>query len=262
VGAGDDGHAGAVCSDVCAAERALHRRAGLACAAARAAGVPGSLRVWEEAGLLAVLASDPGLGFLSSVSGVAGDQVSAAITLVNAPVWDGVAPTVVISQPDPAARLLLAEAGLVPGPDRPLAVIRLDARRWPADAAVVDAGADEAFTEVLVAGYEADGVVAAFLRAEHQLPQMRRFVLLERGVPVAAAAMTVHDEVAVLGGASTLPEYRRRGAQSRLLRHRLRVAAEAGCALAVATARSGSVSVANLRRAGFVIHQRSAWRPA
>ena len=225
--------------------------------------MPGSLRVWEEAGLLAVLATDPGLGFLSTVSGVAGDRVAAAITLVNAPVWDGVAPTVVTSpQPDPAARLLLAEAGLVPGPDRPLAVIRLDARRWPADAGVVDAGAHEAFAEVLVAGYEADGVAAAFLRAEHQLPRMRRFVLLERGVPIAAAAMTVHDEVAVLGGASTLPTYRRRGAQSRLLRHRLRVAAETGCALAVATARSGSVSLANLRRAGFVIHQRSAWRPA
>jgi hypothetical protein len=44
---------------VSAAERALHRRTGLACAAAVGAGVAGRFRVWGEAGLLAMLASDP-----------------------------------------------------------------------------------------------------------------------------------------------------------------------------------------------------------
>nr|WP_210408070.1 proline--tRNA ligase [Allokutzneria sp. NRRL B-24872] len=57
-------------------------------------------------------------------------------------------------------------------------------------------------------------------------------------------------------------EHRGRGAQSLLLRHRLRTAADAGCALAVATARPGSVSTANLRRAGFRTQRRTTWTKA
>ena len=160
-----------------------------------------------------------------------------------------------------AERPLLA-AGLTRTEDRILAATRLE--NWPAsgveaDWEVSDPGAEDAFLDVVLAGYEVDGVVASFLRAEHRLPVMRRFFVFEREVPIAAAAMTIHDDVAVLGGASTLPAYRRQGAQSRLLRHRLRVAAEAGCTLAVATARPESVSAANLRTAGFRIHRRSAW---
>ncbi|WP_166345720.1 GNAT family N-acetyltransferase [Phytoactinopolyspora limicola] len=71
--------------------------------------------------------------------------------------------------------------------------------------------------------------------------------------------MTVHGDIAVLGGASTLPAHRGQGAQTQLLQHRLRLAREAGCALAVATARPDSVSAANLSKAGFGIYRRSAW---
>jgi GNAT superfamily N-acetyltransferase len=235
----------------------------LACEAALDAGVPGRFRVWEETGLMAVLATDPALGFLSTVSGVARETVSATIDLVNAPVWNGVKPTVVVSaELGEAVGPLLSAAGLVRTGDRILAVRRLEARRASAAGAhsdVVDAGEDDTFLHVLLAGYEVDGVAAAFIRAEHGLPVMRRFLVLERGAPIAAAAMTIHGDVAVLGGASTLPAHRGRGAQSRLLQHRIRIAAEAGCVLAVATARPESVSAANLRRAGFRIHRRSAW---
>jgi GNAT superfamily N-acetyltransferase len=243
-------------------EWALHRRAGLACEAALDAGVPGRFRVWDEAGLLAVLATDPALGFLSTVSGVVRETVPTAIDLVNAAVWDGVAPTVIVStELDEAAKAPLLAAGLTRAGDRVLAVKRLEAR--PASAAgqpdVVDAGAGDTFLDVLLAGYQVDGLVAAFIRAEHGHPMVRRFLLMERKVPIAAAAMTIHGDVAVIGGASTLHPHRGQGAQSRLLQHRLRTAAEAGCVLAVATARPDSVSAANLRRAGFGIHRRSAW---
>lgn len=256
-------HAGAVSSDVSRAEWALHRRAGLACEAALDAGVPGRFRVWDEAGLLAVLATDPALGFLSTVSGVARESVPTAIGLVTAPVWNGVAPTVIVStELDEAGETLLLAAGLTRAGDRVLAVRRLEAR--PASAAgeqsdVVDAGAGDIFLRVLLAGYQVDGLIAAFIRAEHGHPAVRRFLLMEREVPIAAAAMTIHGDVAVIGGAATLHIHRGRGAQSRLLLHRLRRAAEAGCVLAVATARPESVSAANLRRAGFGIHRRPAW---
>ncbi len=225
------------------AERALHRRMGLACAAAAAAGLPGRFRVWEHGGLLAVLATDPALGFLSTVSGVTPETLPALGGLLAG--WDPAVLTTGDEVPE----------GLVRTDDRLLAVRRLGE---PPEA---DPGVTEAddVVDVLLAGYEVTGVVAAFVAAEHRVSAMRRFLLVEGGTPIAAAGMTVHGDVAVLGGAATLPEHRGRGAQPRLLRHRLRVAADAGCVLAVATARAGSVSAANLGRAGFRCYRRSAW---
>lgn len=226
------------------AERALHRRMGLACAAATAAGLPGRFRVWEHGGLLAVLATDPALGFLSTVSGVTPETLPALDGLLAEPGWD---PTVLTTGDE-------VPEGLVRAEDRLLAVRRLG------EPPAADPGVTEGdVVDVLLAGYEVTGVVAAFVAAEHRVPAMRRFLLVEGGTPIAAAGMTVHGDVAVLGGAATLPAHRGRGAQPRLLRHRLRVAADAGCVLAVATARAGSVSAANLGRAGFRRYRRSAW---
>jgi GNAT superfamily N-acetyltransferase len=111
-------------------------------------------------------------------------------------------------------------------------------------------------------GYRVDGLVASFIAAEHGLASVRRFQLLADGEPIAAAAMTIHDGVAVLGGASTVPAHRGRGAQSRLLTHRLGAARDAGCRLAVATAAVDSPSERNLARAGFTITRREAWQRA
>lgn len=235
------------------AERALHRRAELACRAAAAAGVPGRFRVWERAGLMAVLASAPALGFLSTVSGVTRETVPAVLDLLESPVWQGVRPTVIVTAGTDTSGL--AAAGLVRADDRGLAIRRLGDPHAPVD--VREAGAD--FATLLLAGFEVDGPVAAFIEAEARLPEMRRFVAVAEGTPIAAAAMTIHDGVAVLGGASTLRAHRGAGAQSRLLRHRLMVATEAGCGLAIATAKPDSVSARNLRRNGFAVHRREAW---
>jgi GNAT superfamily N-acetyltransferase len=232
------------------AEWALHQRAGLAC--------PG-LRTWEQAGLLAVLATDPALGFLSTVSGVVPENVPAAIELAGDPVWAGARPALVVS-PELCADEMLTAAGFTRAADRGLAVSGLGGSA--AAAGVVDADADEdiaGFLRVLLAGYAVEGAVAAFIEAEHRFASVRRFLVLEHDVPIAAAAMTSHGRVAVLGGASTLRAHRGKGAQSRLLRHRLRVAADAGCTLAVATAVPGSVSAANLVRAGFTFQLRPTW---
>lgn len=232
------------------AERALHQRTELASAAATHAGLPGRFRVWEQDGLLAVLVTDPALSFLSTVSGVGPENLATAIELVADPVWDGVRPALIGS-----AELELP--GFTRAADRGLAVRRLGEHTASPDVVDGDAG----FARVLLAGYEVEGAVAAFIEAEHRRPEVRRFLLLEHDVPIAAAAMTVHGDVAVLGGASTLRDHRGKGAQPRLLGHRLRIAADAGCALAVATAVPGSVSAANLTRAGFTFHLRPTWLP-
>lgn len=212
---------------------------------------------------MAVLATDPALGFLSTVSGVARETVPVAIDLVNGPGWGGVKPTVVVpAELGEAVERLLLTAGFVRTVDRPLAIKRLTAQSTSvggSDLEVVAAGANDAFVDVLLAGYEVDGPVAAFIRTEHRLPIVQRFLAVARGAPIAAAAMTIHGDVAVLGGASTLRACRGQGAQSLLLHHRLLVAADAGCVLAVATTRPDSVSAANLRRAGFRIQRRATW---
>jgi GNAT superfamily N-acetyltransferase len=104
-------------------------------------------------------------------------------------------------------------------------------------------------------------VVADFIAAEHAAPDVHRYVLPGTpSAPIAAAALTIHDRVAVLGGAATLPEHRGRGAQTRLLHHRLAAAHALGATLAVATARPGSPSARNLARTGFTPHRRPVVR--
>jgi len=142
--------------------------------------------------------------------------------------------------------------------ERILAVRRLDVD-VPASPDVIEATDIAVFRDTLLAGYEVTGAVAAFIAAEHDLPMVRRFLILADDAPIAAAAMTIHDDVAVLGGASTLPARRGRGAQTRLLAHRIHVAIEAGCTLATATARPDSTSAANLARAGFSLHLCPMW---
>jgi GNAT superfamily N-acetyltransferase len=238
-------------SDVIRAERALFCRAESAGVAASAAGVGGRFRTWRQGGLLAVSATEPRLAFLSTISGVTRGNMASVGGVLRSPAWDGVRPTVVAP-----AELAL---GLVAAGERALATRRLDE---PPAAASGVTDADDTFLDVLLAGYQVTGLIADYIRAEHGMSTVHRFFAVEDGTPIAAAAMTIHDDVAVLGGASTLPDHRGRGAQTRLLAHRLRLATEAGCTLAAATARPGSVSAANLERAGFTVHRRLAWTTA
>jgi len=68
------------------------------------------------------------------------------------------------------------------------------------------------------------------------------FLVELNGQPIAAGALTIHDGVALLAGASTVPEWRRRGAQRVLLQSRLQYARRAGCDIAMVCAEPGSAS--------------------
>lgn len=81
------------------------------------------------------------------------------------------------------------------------------------------------------------------------------------GEPIAAAAMTVHGDVALLAGASTVPAGRRQGAQRALLDARLRFAAANGVQLAMMVAQPGSASQRNAQREGFrIAYTRLKWQ--
>ena len=72
-------------------------------------------------------------------------------------------------------------------------------------------------------------------------------------VPAATAELVVREGIGWLSADTTLPAYRGRGLQTALQRQRLRLAAEAGCNLAVAESRPGSGSQRNMERLGFRI---------
>jgi ribosomal protein S18 acetylase RimI-like enzyme len=71
------------------------------------------------------------------------------------------------------------------------------------------------------------------------------------GQPAGAASMRLHEGIAQLCGAATLPAHRRLGIQTALLRERLICAARAGCDVAIVTTEPGSKSQENVQRQGF-----------
>jgi hypothetical protein len=81
------------------------------------------------------------------------------------------------------------------------------------------------------------------------------------GRAVAAGALAISDGVALLAGASTVPDARRRGAQLALLGSRLQYGAARGCDLAMVVALPGSGSQRNAERNGFrIAYTRTKWQ--
>jgi len=77
----------------------------------------------------------------------------------------------------------------------------------------------------------------------------------------AAGVLCMNEGVALLGGAATVPELRRRGLQSALLAERLRYAHAHSCDLAMIVALPGSDSQRNAERKGFqVAYTRTKWQ--
>lgn len=79
-------------------------------------------------------------------------------------------------------------------------------------------------------------------------------------VPISAGMLFIYNDVALLGGASTVPEGRRKGGQSALLDSRLKFAAERGCKIAMMCALPGSQSQRNAEKNGFrIAYTRTKW---
>ena len=79
--------------------------------------------------------------------------------------------------------------------------------------------------------------------------------------PIAAGALSIAGDVALLAGASTIPSARRQGAQLALLEARLRYAATQGCTVAMMVTQPGSGSQRNAERHGFrIAYTRTKWQ--
>ncbi len=80
------------------------------------------------------------------------------------------------------------------------------------------------------------------------------------GQAIATGGLFIHDGVALMAGASTIPEGRKQGAQLALFESRLRYAVEQGCDLAMIGALPGSASQRNAERQGFrIAYTRIKW---
>ena len=105
----------------------------------------------------------------------------------------------------------------------------------------------QGFAEHFPVTQEILDVMEGFFHGKNSKP----FLALVGDQPAGGAAMTIHDGVCGLFGASTLPSFRGRGIQTTLLAARISVAANEGCDLAVSIAQPGSISHRNIERSGF-----------
>jgi GNAT superfamily N-acetyltransferase len=110
----------------------------------------------------------------------------------------------------------------------------------------------------------ADLVIPAFVHPAPVTPEFRKlglaairmpgstpFLARIGGRPVGGGTAFVRDDLVVLAGAATVPEFRNRGVQTALSRARLAHAASVGCTLAMQGAQPGSTSQRTAERLGF-----------
>jgi GNAT superfamily N-acetyltransferase len=87
------------------------------------------------------------------------------------------------------------------------------------------------------------------------------FVAEKNGAAIAAGSIHICEGITLFAGASTIPKWRKQGAQRALLAARLQYAAELGCDTAMIVAAPGSASQRNAERAGFrIAYTRIKWR--
>jgi GNAT superfamily N-acetyltransferase len=123
----------------------------------------------------------------------------------------------------------------------------------------------DAWAETSAQGWGESPELAAFMHEFGTITGRSRgvscFVAELAGRMVATGALAMHGGVALLAGASTIPAFRGRGAQTALLEARLAYAAGHGCDLAMMGAAPGSTSQTNAERQGFrIAYTRLKWQ--
>lgn len=144
---------------------------------------------------------------------------------------------------------------------RPIGTIANDA---PVSARRIESGEEELWSATAAEGWSESPALATFIhdlgRVTAAAHDMYGFLAELAGRPIGAGAVAIHDGVALLAGASTIPPARKQGAQKALLQARLRFAAERGCDLAMMAASPGSASQRNAEREGFrIAYTRIKW---
>jgi hypothetical protein len=209
-----------------------------------------------------------GLGLFESVSDAHFDRLEQFFAQHGAPVYHEVCPLV-----DASLIKQLNERGYQPFEFsnvlyRPISAVD-DAVATPADSIQVrqiPPGDEGLWARTAARGWAdvAPELGDYLLELERIVPHQRNaycFLAAKQGEAIAAGALCLFEGVAMLAGASTIPQHRKQGAQLALLEQRLRFGAEQGCDLAMIGAAPGSASQRNAERQGFrVAYTRTKWR--
>ena len=107
------------------------------------------------------------------------------------------------------------------------------------------------FQQAFVGRGEADPEYRAIHWAEDALPGGARYIAEAEGKPVGMASFPVVDGVGYFGTGGVLPEFRRRGVQTVLIRRQLADAPGLGCDLALGGGSAGTSTYRNFERAGL-----------
>ena len=206
-----------------------------------------------------------GLGLFAPVSATSLSAIEMFFTSRGAPVMHEVSPMAGVEavqllvergyQPIELSTVLVQAIAELPAP---VAAAGLHARP-------LDPDERAAWVETSVAGWSADPAFAPIIRAMSELtsvhPAMQHYVVERDGAPIATGSFAIHEGVALLAGASTIPAARGLGAQAVLLGARLAEAQRRGCDLAMMVAAAGSTSQRNAERRGFrVAYTRTKWQ--
>ena len=207
-----------------------------------------------------------GLGLFSEPTAAQLEEIESFFRDRGAEVFHEVSPLA-----DLAVLTILPERGYRPVELTSVMHMHLPLRRPPRTKAPeitvrrIDPGEESMWAETAARGWGESPELAAFVRELGVVTVRSKgaasFVAELANQPIAAAALAIHDGVALLAGASTDPAFRGRGAQAALLSERLRHATAAGCDLAMMGALPGSASQRNAERQGFQIaYTRIKWQ--
>ena len=129
---------------------------------------------------------------------------------------------------------------------------------------LIDEGDHELWSTTAADGWNLNELrpfLLGLARVHANRPDTRLFLAEHEGRAIATGALSLSNGVALLAGASTIPQGRGRGAQLALLASRLSYAVEHGCDLAMMCALPGSGSQRNAERHGFrIAYTRAKWR--
>jgi GNAT superfamily N-acetyltransferase len=202
-----------------------------------------------------------GLGLFAEPADADLDVLEEFFTSRGAPVFHEVSPLA-----HPETLVLLSRRGYRPVElssilYRPLAAVP---RTNEVRTRVIEPGEEDLWSATTAAGWSEYPDLGDFMlelgRVMATSDGTHAFLAELDGRPVASGALAMHDGVAILAGASTIPAERKRGAQRALLEARLQYAFEHGCDLATMGAQPGSASQRNAERQGFrIAYTRIKW---
>jgi hypothetical protein len=257
--------------------RRLEKTEALSCAdfvEGRAQAFPESGAAWREIGGAYAMFDGPtspvtqtfGLGMYQPVTGPRLDEIEEFFRARGAEVFHEVCPLA-----DPSALALLSERRYRPIEFtsvlyRPIhKSVQLNApSNGRIQVRLIRDGEQEVWAQTATKGWSEFSELAAFLDEVGRVSKKRKgalsFLAELDGEPIATGVLCICEGVALLAGASTIPEGRRQGAQLALLEKRLRYAADQGCDIALMGALPGSASQRNAERHGFrIAYTRLKW---